>query len=339
MDQEKYIALLHKQQQGTIDVMEQTLLDNWLQQAEINRVLAKKVKEEWALTAAYEPPIAFDIEEEFTALQQRIQADEGTTSKQAVAKIVPMSSSRKWLSWAAAIALVVSVGSWFLNDQLSKRFPVSTTIISSEKKEILLADGTKVWLNKKSKFTYPKTFDREQRVVQLEGEAFFDVQKNPAQPFVIETNASFITVLGTSFNVRALSNNQATEVVVKTGKVRLASQKENQSVVLLPNEKGVHQHTNNIVKKTKTADLNELAWHQKVLLFKGTPIPEVIHHLERTFNIDIQANTSALSQCTFSGRFPEPNPDQLLKAICNAFDIDLKKINDTVYKLSGGTCQ
>ena len=339
MDQEKYIALLHKQQQGTIDAMEQTLLDNWLRQAEINRVLAKKVKEEWALTAGYEPPIAFDIEEEFTALQQRIQADEGITSKQAIAKVVPMKPSRNWLSWAVAIALVVGIGTWFLNNQSSYTPELIANTDTSEKKEVLLGDGTTVWLNENSKLSYPKTFDRDQRIVQLEGEAFFDVQKHPDQPFVIETKASMITVLGTSFNVRALSNSQATEVVVKTGKVRLASQKENQSVVLLPNEKGVHQHTNNIVKKTKTADLNELAWHQKVLLFKGTPIPEVIHHLERTFNIDIQANTSALSQCTFSGRFPEPNPDQLLKAICNAFDIDLKKINDTVYKLSGGTCQ
>ena len=119
----------------------------------------------------------------------------------------------------------------------------------------------------------------------------------------------------------------------------MESQKKQQSIILLQNEKGVHQHANNIVQKTKTTELNELAWHQKVLLFKGTPLPDVLHHLERTFNIDIQANTSLLSQCTFSGRFPEPNPDQLLTAICNEFDINLKKVNDTLYELSGGKCR
>ncbi len=339
MDQEKYIALLHKQQQGTIDAMEQSLLDNWLQQADINKVLAKKIKEDWDLTTAYEPPIVFDIEEEFTALQQRIQIDQKTTSKQAVAKVVPIKRNRNWLSWAAAIALVVGVSTWFLGNQSTNVLQLTSTTVTSEKKEVKLADGTKVWLNEKSKLSYPETFDKNQRVVQLEGEAFFDVQKNPAQPFIIETKVSFITVLGTSFNVRALNNSQATEVVVKTGKVRLESQKENQSVILLPNEKGIHQHANKIVQKTKSTELNELAWHQKVLLFKGTPIPEVLNHLERTFNIDIQANTNALSQCTFSGRFPEPNPDQLLKAICNEFDIDLKKVNDGVYELSGGKCR
>jgi len=298
MDQEKYIALLHKQQQGTIDAMEQSLLDNWLQQADINKVLAKKIKEDWDLTTAYEPPIVFDIEEEFTALQQRIQIDQKTTSKQAVAKVVPIKRNRNWLSWAAAIALVVGVSTWFLGNQSTNVLQLTSTTVTSEKKEVKLADGTKVWLNEKSKLSYPETFDKNQRVVQLEGEAFFDVQKNPAQPFIIETK-----------------------------------------VILLPNEKGIHQHANKIVQKTKSTELNELAWHQKVLLFKGTPIPEVLNHLERTFNIDIQANTNALSQCTFSGRFPEPNPDQLLKAICNEFDIDLKKVNDGVYELSGGKCR
>lgn len=340
MDQEKYISLLHKQQQGTIAVMEQSLLDKWLQQAEINRVLAQKVKEDWELTASYEPPIVFDIEEEFTALQQRIQTDEATIApQQAVAKVISVSRNRSWLSWAAAIALVIGVGTWFMINQSNNISQLAVNTSTNEKKEVVLADGTKVWLNEKSKLTYPEVFDKEQRIVQLEGEAFFDVHKNTAQPFVIKTKSSSITVLGTSFNVRALKDSQVTEVVVKTGKVLLANQKENQSVLLLPNEKGVHQYANNIVQKTKSVELNELAWHQKVLLFKGTPVPDVIHHLERLFHINIQANNNSISQCVFSGRFPNPTPDQLLKAICNEFKIKLKKVEDKEYILSGGKCQ
>ena len=339
MDQEKYISLLHKQQQGTIDAMEQSILDHWLQQAEINRVLAQKIKEDWELTAKYEPPISFNLEEEFTALQQRIQADDVVVPKHAIAKVVPMNRSRRWLSWAAAIALVIGVGTWFLSNPSNNIPQLTANTDSSEKKEILLVDGTKVWLNANSKLTYPASFDMEQRVVQLEGEAFFDVNKNPSKAFIIETPSSKIKVLGTSFNVRAIKKESQTEVVVQTGKVQLSSLANGQSILLVANEKGIHQHQKNTVQKLVEEDMNELAWKSQVLLFKGTPIPEVLENLERLFDVTIIANSSSLSKCRVTGRFPNPAVDALLKTICKDFNITLKQVDDKAYELRGGNCE
>ncbi len=339
MDQEKYISLLHKQQQGTLDAMEQSLLDHWLQQAEINRVLAKKIEEEWALTSKYEPPVSFDLEEEFSALQQRIQADEANTPIQTVAKVVPMKRNFTWLSWAAAIALVIGAGIWFLNNQSNSTPQLIVNTDTKEKKEVLLADGTKVWLNENSQLHYPTAFRGSQRKVQLTGEAFFDVSKDASKPFIIETASSEVKVLGTSFNVRAVKKEAQTEVVVKTGKVQLSSLKNNQSVLLVANEKGVHQHHTNTVQKLAEKDMNELAWKSQVLLFKGTPIPEVIDNLERLFDVNIVANTSSLSQCRVTGRFQNPAVDVLLKTICKDFNIRLKEISDKEYELIGGNCE
>ena len=347
MDQEKYISLLHKQQQGTIDTIEQSILDHWLQQAEINRVLSQKIKEDWELTEAYEPPVSFDLEEEFTALQQRIQADEVITPKHTIAKVVPMNRSRSWLSWAAAIALLIGAGIWFLSKPSNDVPQLIVNTNTSEKKKIVLPDGTKVWLNEKSKLTYRLAFDKELRMVHLEGEAFFDVYKNTEQPFVIAAKGSFIRVLGTSFNVRALSNSQVTEVVVKTGKVSLYSQKSvgkicgdcPPRVVLLPNEKGIHDYENNLIRKTQSTELNELAWHNKVLLFKGTPIPEVLDNVKRLFDITIIADTASLDKCQVTGRFSNPTVDALLKSICKDFDITLKQVSDSEYELIGGNCE
>ncbi len=339
MDQEKYISLLHKQQQGTIDTIEQSILDHWLQQAEINRVLSQKIKEDWELTEAYEPPVSFDLEEEFTALQQRIQADEVITPKHTIAKVVPMNRSRSWLSWAAAIALLIGVGTWFLNNPSSNIPLLTANTDPSEKKEILLTDGTKVWLNENSRLTYPTSFDKEQRVVQLEGEAFFDVSKDASKAFIIETTSSKIKVLGTSFNVRAIKKESQTEVVVQTGKVQLSSLSNGESVLLVANEKGIHQHRTNAVQKLAEQDMNELAWKSQVLLFKGTPIPEVLDNLERLFDVRIVANSSSLSKCRVTGRFPNPVVDVLLKTICKDFDIRLKAVSDKEYELIGGNCE
>lgn len=339
MDQEKYISLLHKQQQGTIDAMEQSALEHWLQQAEINRVLAEKIKEEWDLTAAYEPPISFDLEEEYTALQQRIQVDDASTPKQALAKVVPINRTRNWLSWAAAIALVIGVGTWFMSNQANSIPQLTVDTDISEKKEVLLADGTKVWLNENSQLHYPTAFSGEQRKVQLTGEAFFDVHKDASKPFIIETASSEVKVLGTSFNVRALKKEAQTEVVVQTGKVQLSSLKNQQSVLLVANEKGIHQHRTNTVQKLAEQDMNELAWKSQVLLFKGTPIPEVLENLERLFDVSFVANTSSLSQCRVTGRFPNPAVDVLLKTICKDFDIRLKEVSDKEYELIGGNCE
>ena len=344
MDQDKYISLLYKQLQGKLDIIEQNLLDAWLKEAAVNKVIAQKIKDDWALSEGYEPPVDFNLETEFQALQKRIQSDEQgiapqEKAPQKIAQVISINKKRQWLSWAAAIALLLSIGTWFLVNQPVSEPLIATTTKSKETKQITLADGTQVWLNKESQLHYPTAFTGQQRKVRLEGEAFFDVQKDASKPFIIETTSSEIKVLGTSFNVRAIKNDAQTEVVVQSGKVQLSSLVNKQSVLLVANEKGIHQHQTNQIRKLAEQDMNELAWKSQVLLFKGTPIPEVLDNLERLFDVTITANTSLLNKCQLTGRFPNPAVDALLKTICKDFDITLKQVNDKEYELIGGNCE
>ena len=332
MDQEKYIALLYKQLQGELNLIENTLLNKWLDEAAINRVLAQKIKEDWELSERYNPDIEVDIDKEFNLLQQRIEKEEKIATLKG--KIVPVKRRTQWWSYAAAIALLVGLGTWlFVNQSVTTPQLVLTTA-SEEQKEIQLADGTKVWLNAQSSFTYPEYFDGTSRQVYLKGEAFFDVSRDVTKPFIIKTSNSSIEVLGTSFNVQALPSNNYTEVVVKTGKVRLAALSTKQSVDLIANEKGIHQYPINQVNKVEETDMNELAWKSKVLFFKNTPVPEVVESLERLFNVSIQATANS-QNCLFTGRFKEPNLDMIIKAISEEFNIKVRK-NNTSYQLEGG---
>ena len=340
MDQDKYIALLHKKFQGELNGIEQTLLDHWLKETEINRVLAKKIEEDWRLSEQYTPTLAeVDVDKEFTLLQQRIKSSENIGQVKEKVVTMPVKKRNNWWAYAAAIALAIGVGTWLLTSQSATTPQLVVNTSAEEQKEVLLADGTKVWLNENSQLTYPTTFQANSRNVSIEGEAFFEVQKDATKPFVIETNQSEITVLGTSFNVRALQGTTETEVVVKTGKVRLASKEAAQSVILVANEKGTHQHVSNNIQKAKENNLNELAWKSQVLFFNNTPITVVIKSLERLFKVHIQPAIDNIDKCEFSGRFPQPTLRQVMTALKVDLNIQLVEVDDVNFQLVGGQCE
>jgi len=332
MDQDKFIALLYKQLQGEINLIEKTLLDKWLGEAAINRVLAQKIKEDWELSEQYSPEIEVDVDKEFSLLQQRIQKEENTATVKG--KIIPVQRRTQWWAYAAAITLLLGLGTWlFVNQSITTQQQIVNTG-SKEQKQIQLADGTKIWLNEHSRFTYPENFDGNNRQVHLKGEAFFDVSRNEDKPFIIKTTNSSIEVLGTSFNVQALSSNTYTEVVVKTGKVRLSALKTTQSVDLVANEKGIHQHKDNQVKKFEETDMNELAWKSRVLFYKNTPVPEVIESLERLFKVSIKTSPDS-KNCLFTGRFKDPKLATIMTAISTEFNIGIHG-KENSYQLEGG---
>ena len=331
MDQDKYIALLYKQLQGELNLIEKTLLDKWLDEAAINRVLAGKIKEDWVLSEQYSPDIEVDIDKEFSLLQQRIDKEENTNTVKV--KIVPVKKRARWWPYAAAAALVLLTATrWMirLNQPTEPTLLVTTT--SNEIQEVQLLDGTKVLLNKNSELHYPATFATTDRRVQLKGEAFFDVQRNVDKPFIITTKNAEVEVLGTSFNVRALAEEKLTEVVVKTGSVRLSDLIEPTSVVLNANEKAVIRY--GVIRKRPEKDMNELAWKSRVLFYKNTPIPEVVESLERFFKVSIKT-TATSKNCLFTGRFKEPDLETIITAISTEFNIRVKRDN-TAYQLEGG---
>ena len=236
MNKENYITLLFKKLKGDISLEEQSMLDVWTSQSSENEQLSTQIEKDWQLTEQYEAPndIDLDIAGDFKRLQQRIEQSDNLIetpqdnlriAHQPIGKVVGLNkqkSTSRWIGWAAAAVIALAVGFWFTSQPAmgDTKLLVASTKYKAQK-TVTLADGTKVWLNGNSELTYPATFEADHRTVQLTGEAFFDVTKNPTKPFIITTNKAKVTVLGTSFNVRAITAESATEVVVKTGKVGL----------------------------------------------------------------------------------------------------------------------
>jgi len=211
---------------------------------------------------------------------------------------------------------------------------------AQEKKHVALASVTKVCLNVNTQLSYRAAFERNNRSVQLIGESFFDVTKNPNQPFIIQTDKAKVSVLGTSFNVRAKLAESNTEVVVKTGKVSLANTAGDKAVVLQPNEKGIFDAEQNQVTKVAEKDLNELAWYSNRILFRNTPVAEVVTTLEELYEVKIEMQNQALNTCPWDGLYKmEDGVATILQKLAEDLNMTLVTTGNTAYQLAGGTCQ
>lgn len=221
--------------------------------------------------------------------------------------------SKTWIvAVAAAAVLLVVIG---ISSLLFVRQPevemISTTVPYGEKVSLTLADGTKVMLNSGSTLLYPDQFIEDNRLVSLEGEAFFDVKRDEKHPFIVETGATQTRVLGTSFNIRQ-SDDKIT-VAVATGKVQVEAGQ--QSVALVPNEMAVWLPSAHSLRQQKASLEKELAWSQNAIHFDNETLGSAARTLEKWYDVKIIFENKDLSNCLISGRFRNVPLSKVLEAL------------------------
>lgn len=164
---------------------------------------------------------------------------------------------------------------------------------------MVLEDGTQVWLNADSRLRFPIEFTGGERRVILEGEAYFAVAKNAKKPFIVETSGQNITVLGTEFNVYAYPQATAQYTTLVEGSVSLSS--GDKSVVITPGQQAALYANSDqfVVQKVNTSDI--LAWRNGMFVFEGNTFDEVFRKLSRWYNFDYTFMDEDLSRLTFSG--------------------------------------
>lgn len=164
---------------------------------------------------------------------------------------------------------------------------------------VLLPDGTEIWLNAASSLKYPETFDAaSQRRVTLSGEAFFQVAKDPAHPFIVKTALQEVRVLGTHFNINSYSNEPATTTTLLEGSVLVSSLKLGQKV-LRPGEQSI-LNTERI--QVESADVDETtAWKNGEFIFSGYDFRTVMRKIERWYNIEVIYEPSAPTNLQLGG--------------------------------------
>ncbi len=254
------------------------------------------------------------------------EAIQQETTHNISAKVVDMKGGRKWLKLAVVVAilLMTSWGVW----QFQQKSKHMITTKFGEPKEMLLSDGTKVILNANSSLTY---YDGRLRKVWLEGEAYFEVAKklDTQADFVVYTNDLAVRVLGTVFNVN--SRNEVTEVFLEEGKVNLEiAEGKVKTIKMAPGELVSYSKKEKKLSATIKANaIENTAWKDGTLVFRDTPLVEVLNDLSEIYGVDFHLEDEELQQKLISGGVPIKNLKIALETLVGIYGIQIEEKENT----------
>jgi len=179
-----------------------------------------------------------------------------------------------------------------------------------------LPDGSTGWMNGGSTLKFSSLFSGKTRQVELTGEAYFNVTKNKARPFIVSTANIEVKVYGTSFNVMAYPDETTTEVTLEQGKVEVYKKKHNavESIgILNPDQECIYNHSSDSRKIIPVRSSEIISWKDGKLIFKYEPFSEVIHKINRWYNVNIVIKDKVLESYVYYGTFRDETLDEVLK--------------------------
>lgn len=207
--------------------------------------------------------------------------------------------------------------------------PYTETIAPrGQKSQILLSDGTKVWLNSDTKIKYSGNFSKNQRDVYLNGEAFFEVSKNEQQPFVVHTSGLNVKVLGTRFNVKAYADEDQIETSLFEGKVNLVlDNQENNQVEkeVRPGQSFVYSKTNHQLVTNRFPQDEITGWKNNQLIFKDDTFSNLVRKIERWYDVQVVYDEKQFSDRRLTVElYEEERLERLMEIISLALSVDYK---------------
>lgn len=337
MSTEKNLDKIAKYLSDNMHPQERESLFEWVEKSSDNKQEFEDSLATWNALDGMKDTFSVDSDAAWGKMEQRLeqtrQLEEVNNTLEVVSLFKPI------LKVAAAAILLLMAGLWYNRDYTSAEMATISTQ-PTEKTTIDLPDGSKVWLNENSVLHYATKF--EKRLVQLEGEAFFEVAKKDGQTFEIVAGESKTTVLGTSFNVRAYPDESFVEVAVETGKVQFNSlQKEEEQVILEKSEYAILTKINKKVAKQQGTQPNAKSWKNEALYLRDVKMDQAVEALERYFAIDIQVEDKTILNCSWANTRNEPGKpdlDIIIRQINFGTSFNLKQITPKQYILSGDGC-
>ena len=274
----------------------------WLEADEENKKVLFEMAEWWATAHVplYASNMKADFEKHFGSL---MQSEHPEAKKRSL-----------WTTWSkvAAVGLLlisVGIGSYQLghrdlNDTQLAYFETVTPMGSQSK--VILPDQSVVWVNAGSSLRYSKDFNKKDREIDLEGEAYFEVARDTLKPFLVKSDVLSVRVLGTKFNVKAYKDDQTIDVSLVSGKVnvRLDDEMEHKGEVELhPNRMLRYNKETDRVEMKEIEGRNAYDWTNGTLRFEEKTFAEIAKDLERKYDLHIHIVSDKLKKEVFTGSF------------------------------------
>ncbi|MGA0559683.1 FecR family protein [Larkinella sp. VNQ87] len=188
----------------------------------------------------------------------------------------------------------------------------------------VLPDQSSVWMHPSASIAYPKKFSADQRLVTFAGEGFFDVRKDPARPFRIQSGEMQIKVLGTSFNVKAPATHPVFQISVVTGRVQVSApdhRQHEQQVILKPQQQAVFEtESKRLIASAISVRAKKPIYEPVTITFAETPLDQVVKKLEKRFAVRIRLANPKAASCLFSADFEKQPLPLILEMLCTALE-------------------
>lgn len=241
----------------------------------------------------------------------------------------------RWMKYAAMIAVILVIGGgsgyWLYQNGNNQHMMVA---VANEGivKEIILPDGTKVWLNNSATLKYPREFSEKARNVYLDGEAYFEVTKNRHKPFTVQSDAMRVRVLGTTFNFKCDKNYQIAEVTLIEGEIEVKGNKEEGQIILAPGQRAeLNKNNGRLTVKQVNAKMDAV-WHDNLIPFQKADIFTISKALERFYDIKIILSPDMRADKTYSGVLKKKSTiESVLKSLQNSISIDYKIVGNNIF--------
>lgn len=241
---------------------------------------------------------------------------------------------RTMLRIAASILLASTIGIAIYLNQTAIDW---TTIAATDSiKEYKLPDGSVVTLNKGANLSYAQNVT-DQRLLKLEGEAFFDVVRDENRPFIITSGNAQVKVLGTSFNVSSFEDQ--VEVSVRTGRVLLADKDNEKNGVIL--EKDQAAYLSNLTQEITSVELdrNYLAWKTGIFTFSNTPVKEALQSLANYHIVNLNFDDNVSDKCSITSTFNRSNWKDIVQEFSLLYALEFIEKADTIVVKGGKSCE
>ena len=256
--------------------------------------------------------------------------------------------------WNLAASLLIIAGLCFAtfriynNTQLVSKTPGTSHPASTFKevanmerpfKYVQLPDGSSVVLHRNSTLKYPRTFTAAKREVYLTGEAFFEVTKNPAQPFFVYAGELVAKVPGTSFSIKAIADAKEITVAVKTGKVSVSSEHDSPSLLLTCNQQATFEraHARFVRSALKSPVLLNIPIENQEFTYSETPAADVFDALGKAYGVNIAFDRSSLAHCSITATLGDEPLENKLKWLCTILEANYTITGDSI-TITGNPC-
>ena len=190
---------------------------------------------------------------------------------------------------------------------------------------LVLSDGTKVFLNADSELKYPVEFSDGKRIVDLKGEAYFEVHKDSLRPFIVRMNGAEVTVLGTSFNVNTYGDDGQIYTTLVNGSVRVSSMKNKQEEILKPGMQSVMNVQSGLLTVRKVDVEPYVAWREGRFVFRAMTLDLIMRQLQRWYDFEVFYQNSELKDYEFRGVIKrDMDLDKVLSVIKATTNVDFE---------------